>query len=58
MEEVRHLVAASDDMSELCAASFLEGKLTEDEFIKAFKESRKLYHIRNAKLEALENIEG
>jgi hypothetical protein len=41
-------------MTEQCASSFLEGKLNEEEFIKAFKESRKLYHLRNAKLEFLE----
>ncbi|KAJ3258202.1 hypothetical protein HK103_004020 [Boothiomyces macroporosus] len=52
-EQLRQLVATSDDMTELSAASFLEGKLSEDEFIKAFKESRKLYHLRNAKLENL-----
>ncbi|KAJ3275893.1 Vacuolar protein sorting-associated protein 37A [Terramyces sp. JEL0728] len=52
-EQLRQLVATSDDMTELSAASFLEGKLSEDEFIKAFKESRKLYHLRNAKLETL-----
>ena len=54
-EQLRQMVATSDDMTELCAASYLEGKLTEDEFIKAFKESRKLYHMRSAKLQFLES---
>lgn len=43
------MVATSEDMSELSASAFLEGKLTEEEFLKAFKESRKLYHLRQQK---------
>ncbi|KAL2913554.1 hypothetical protein HK105_207014 [Polyrhizophydium stewartii] len=49
---LRELVTSSESMSELSAQSFLEGKLTEDEFIRAFKESRRVYHLRSAKHEA------
>ncbi|KAI8900859.1 hypothetical protein BC833DRAFT_579923 [Globomyces pollinis-pini] len=52
-EQLRQMVATSEDMTELSATSYLEGKLTEDEFIKAFKESRKLFHARSFKLEKL-----
>jgi hypothetical protein len=44
------MVATAEDMTELSATSYLEGKLTEEEFVKVFKESRKLYHTRNTKL--------
>jgi molybdopterin-biosynthesis enzyme MoeA-like protein len=54
-EQLRQLVATSDDMTEICAASFLEGKLSEEAFIKAFKEARKLYHSRAVKLDFLQN---
>ncbi|KAJ3303528.1 hypothetical protein HDV03_003707 [Kappamyces sp. JEL0829] len=53
-EQLRQLVATSDDMTDLCASSYLEGKLSEEEFIKAFKEARKLYHSRAGKLETLQ----
>ncbi|KAI8923190.1 hypothetical protein BC831DRAFT_501507 [Entophlyctis helioformis] len=52
---LKELVQTSESMSEMSVQSFLEGKLTEDEFIRAFKESRKVYHGHAAKLE---NIQG
>ena len=51
-------MASADDMSETCAAAFLEGKLGEEEFIKAFKESRRVYHLRMEKLEKLEEMQS
>ncbi|KAJ1336669.1 hypothetical protein BSLG_006988 [Batrachochytrium salamandrivorans] len=52
---LRDLVSTSDSMSEMSAQSYLDGKLTEDEFIRSFKESRQLYHLRSAKLEHTQN---
>ena len=51
--QFRKLVQESDDMSENSAAMYLDGKLNEDEFIKVFKESRKLYYSRSAKLDKI-----
>lgn len=53
VEYLKKLVQKADDQTELCTASFTEGKLSEEEFIKSFKDIRKTYHIRNAKLNAL-----
>lgn len=52
-EQLRHLVSESESMSELSTTSYLEGKLTEEEFIRAFKAARKIYHMRSEKLERI-----
>ena len=33
------------------AKSFLDGELETDQFLKHFREVRKVYHLRNAKVE-------
>lgn len=48
------MVNATDEECEQMASSFLEGNLSDEAFLKEFKEKRKLYHSRNAKLEYLE----
>jgi hypothetical protein len=52
-EQLKQLIVAAEDDSENCATAYLNGKMSDEEFIKKFKESRKLYHIRNQKLERL-----
>ncbi|KAI9013769.1 hypothetical protein CLU79DRAFT_768662 [Phycomyces nitens] len=40
-----------DELSESVAQSFLDGNLNHDEFVKQFREMRKVYHLRASKLE-------
>ncbi|CAG8481169.1 11264_t:CDS:2, partial [Gigaspora rosea] len=42
-------VQQSDELSEQMANSFLSGELETDQFIKHFREIRKVFHLRNAK---------
>ncbi|CAG8460768.1 17685_t:CDS:2, partial [Cetraspora pellucida] len=42
-------VQQSDELSEQMATSFLSGELETDQFIKHFREIRKVFHLRNAK---------
>lgn len=44
-------VYESDELSESVAQSFLEGNLDHDNFVKQFREFRKVYHLRASKLE-------
>jgi hypothetical protein len=52
-QKLRELVQESDEMTEQICVMFLENKLSEQEFLKAFRESRIVYHSRNSKLEKL-----
>ncbi|CAG8771793.1 2080_t:CDS:2, partial [Racocetra fulgida] len=48
----------SDELSEQMATSFLSGELETDQFIKHFREIRKVFHLRNAKVEIVKNKPG
>ncbi|CAB4416687.1 unnamed protein product [Rhizophagus irregularis] len=48
----------SDDLSEQMAKSFLDGELEVDDFLKHFREVRKVYHLRNAKVERVSKQPG
>ncbi|KAG9305436.1 hypothetical protein G9A89_021154 [Geosiphon pyriformis] len=48
----------SDEVSEQMATSFLEGESENDLFLKHFREVRKVYHLRNAKLERVSREPG
>ncbi|KAG2231843.1 hypothetical protein BDF21DRAFT_422672 [Thamnidium elegans] len=41
----------SDELSESVAQSFLDGNLDNESFVKQFREFRKVYHLRESKLE-------
>ncbi|KAJ3041449.1 hypothetical protein HK097_002272 [Rhizophlyctis rosea] len=41
----------SDDLSESISQSFLDGKVQPDDFIKQYRDTRRVYHLRAAKLE-------
>ncbi|KAJ3045230.1 Vacuolar protein sorting-associated protein 37A [Rhizophlyctis rosea] len=43
----------SDELSESIAQSFLDGKIPADDFIKQYRDTRRVYHLRAAKLERL-----
>ncbi|KAF0475942.1 williams-beuren syndrome critical region [Gigaspora margarita] len=51
-------VQQSDELSEQMASSFLSGELETDQFIKHFREIRKVFHLRNAKVEIVKNKPG
>ncbi|CAG8457318.1 17411_t:CDS:2 [Racocetra persica] len=51
-------VQQSDELSEQMANSFLSGELETDQFIKHFREIRKVFHLRNAKVEIVKNKPG
>nr|CAG8527602.1 411_t:CDS:2 [Entrophospora candida] len=46
-------VQQSDELSEQIANSFLDGEIEYDHFVKHFREVRKVYHLRNAKVERI-----
>jgi hypothetical protein len=48
----------SDELSEQIAKSFLDGELEVDHFLKHFREVRKVYHLRNAKVERVSTQPG
>jgi len=48
----------SDELSEQMAKSFLDGELEVDHFLKHFREVRKVYHLRNAKVERVSTQPG
>ncbi|CAJ0870484.1 13428_t:CDS:2 [Entrophospora sp. SA101] len=53
-QEVLQLeVQQSDELSEQIANSFLDGEIEYDHFVKHFREVRKVYHLRNAKVERI-----
>ncbi|CAG8500804.1 2294_t:CDS:10 [Diversispora eburnea] len=51
LAKLKSEVHQSDELSEQMASSFLMGDLECDQFLKHFKEIRKVYHMRNAKVE-------
>ncbi|RHZ85445.1 hypothetical protein Glove_65g68 [Diversispora epigaea] len=51
LTKLKSEVHQSDELSEQMAASFLLDKLECDQFLKHYKEIRKVYHMRNAKAE-------
>ncbi|RIA84465.1 hypothetical protein C1645_879903, partial [Glomus cerebriforme] len=48
----------SDELSEQMAKSFLDKELEVDHFLKHFREVRKVYHLRNAKVERVSKQPG
>lgn len=48
---IRAGVSESEDISETIFQGFGEGKVSVEDFIKNFRETRKVYHLRNAALE-------
>ena len=50
---LRELVSISDQETEQICVLFLDGKITEAEFIRMFKEARRVYYGRHMKLEKL-----
>ncbi|KAI1311295.1 Vacuolar protein sorting-associated protein 37A [Mortierella claussenii] len=54
--KLRSAAAESDELSESVAQSFLEGKLAEADFIRQFRDLRKVYHMREMKNERIETI--
>lgn len=44
----------SDELSESVAQSFLDGNLDNESFVKQFREFRKVYHLRESKLERVQ----
>lgn len=52
-ECLQNETSKSDEASEEIANQFLSGDITAEEFLKQYKESRKLYHLRAEKLELL-----
>ncbi|CAG8600751.1 16232_t:CDS:2 [Acaulospora colombiana] len=55
LTKLKSSVQQSDELSEQIASSFLSGELECDQFLKQFKEVRKVYHLRNAKVEKANN---
>lgn len=51
--QLRDAIAEADGLSESKLESFLDGDMSPEDFVKAYKESRKLYHLRAIKLETL-----
>ncbi|KAG2205770.1 hypothetical protein INT47_003953 [Mucor saturninus] len=47
-------VYEQDELSEKVAQSFLEGNLDNETFVKQFREFRKVYHLRESKLERVQ----
>ncbi len=48
-----HAVREAGDASDACRDAYFDGKVGDDEFLKRYLELRKVYHVRNAKLELL-----
>jgi hypothetical protein len=53
LTKLKSEVQQSEELSEQIANSFLDGEIEYDHFIKQFKEVRKVYHLRNAKVERI-----
>ena len=51
MSKLKSETQQSDELSEQMAKSFLDRELEVDHFLKHFREVRKVYHLRNAKVE-------
>lgn len=51
ISQLAKLAHHSDLQSESIAEAFLSGSKTPEDFLKEFREERKLYHLRNAKVE-------
>ncbi|TPX37748.1 hypothetical protein SmJEL517_g00606 [Synchytrium microbalum] len=49
--QLREAANESDSLSESMADAFREGRVTVDDFLRQYRETRKVYHIRNSKHE-------
>ncbi|CAG8547169.1 13292_t:CDS:2 [Ambispora leptoticha] len=58
LSKLKSEVQLSDELSEQMANSFLEGGLENDLFLKHFREVRKVFHLRNAKVERVNSQPG
>ncbi|CAI2166203.1 4494_t:CDS:2 [Funneliformis geosporum] len=58
MTKLKSETQQSDELSEQMAKSFLDGELEVDQFLKHFREVRKVYHLRNAKVERVSTQPG
>ncbi|TPX69231.1 hypothetical protein SpCBS45565_g02490 [Spizellomyces sp. 'palustris'] len=56
--KLRAALSQSDELSDSIATSFVEGKLGADDFLKQFRDVRKVYHLRAAKLERISREPG
>ncbi|KAG0221531.1 hypothetical protein B0O80DRAFT_117825 [Mortierella sp. GBAus27b] len=54
--KLRSAASESDEFSEAIAQSFLEGKLDQDDFIRQYRELRKVYHLREMRNERIATI--
>eukprot|EP00298_Acanthocystis_sp_HF-20_P029274 c8159_g1_i1.p1 GENE.c8159_g1_i1~~c8159_g1_i1.p1 ORF type:complete len:283 (+),score=89.40 c8159_g1_i1:27-851(+) len=53
IEELERAVRDADRQSESIAERFINQEISQQDFVKQYKEARKLYHVRNAKFEML-----
>ncbi|KAJ3078988.1 hypothetical protein HK102_004100, partial [Quaeritorhiza haematococci] len=51
LTKLRTAMQESEDLSESISISFLDGKMGAEDFLKQFREIRKVYHMRAAKVE-------
>ncbi|KAJ3253270.1 Vacuolar protein sorting-associated protein 37A [Borealophlyctis nickersoniae] len=58
ISRLRTSIHESEELSESIAQSFLEGKTGPDDFLKQYRETRKVYHMRAAKLERVAGDPG
>ena len=58
MSKLKSGTQQSDELSEQMAKSFLDEELGVDHFLKHVREVRKVYHLRNAKVERVSKQPG
>ena len=51
IQNCAELVSNAEDISDTTANFYLQGKITESEFVEQYRKVRRLYHLRNIKLE-------
>lgn len=54
--KLKDAVAALEGETESIASEFLSGKMSQDDFVRVYKEARKHYHLRNATADGFQNI--
>ena len=55
LSRLRSAVSESDELTESISKSFLDGKIPIEEFMKNFRDTRKLFHARSLKAEYFQN---
>ncbi|KAI3660334.1 hypothetical protein MP638_001771 [Amoeboaphelidium occidentale] len=51
--KLKEATEQAEAVSESIASQFLKGDITQDDFVRNFRDSRTIYHMRSAKLERL-----